>query len=172
MKTEKNSVEGQLDIFEAMNRAAAAVDRMVEEDQKKVKDKKSKEKREEKREEKSLRLERESSMEEAGEPENTSVKQVEIIRGASMHASLQKTFINTITDDFAVVAYIDYNMVYFKDWNAPASLHKFDYAKEAVDYYMEQLGRIQAVEDARVTEENEPFLDVKYVVENVYAECE
>lgn len=35
MKTEKKGVEGQLDIFEAMNRAADAIDRMVEEDQKK-----------------------------------------------------------------------------------------------------------------------------------------
>ena len=33
MKTEKKGVEGQLDIFEAMNRAADAIDRMVEEDQ-------------------------------------------------------------------------------------------------------------------------------------------
>ena len=37
MKTEKKGVEGQLDIFEAMNRAADAIDRMVEEDQKKKK---------------------------------------------------------------------------------------------------------------------------------------
>jgi hypothetical protein len=168
MKTEKNSVEGQLDIFEAMNRAAAAVDRMMEEDKKTGKEKKGKEKKAEK----SVCSELESSIEVAGEAEKKSVKKVEIIRGASMHASLQKTFINTVTDDFAVVAYIDYNMVYYKDWNAPASLRKFNNSKEAVDYYMEQLGRIQATEDARVTEENEPFLDVKYVVENVYAECE
>jgi hypothetical protein len=85
---------------------------------------------------------------------------------------MQKTFIHAVTDDFAVVAYIDYNMVYFKDWNAPASLRKFESSKEAVDYYMEQLGRIQTSGDARITEENEPFLDVKYVVENIYAECE
>ena len=37
MKTEKKGVEGQLDIFEAMNRAADVIDRMVEEDQKKKK---------------------------------------------------------------------------------------------------------------------------------------
>ena len=164
MKTEKNSVEGQLDIFEAMDRAAAAVDRMMEEEQKKGKEKKSAKPKREAR--------KETIMEATIESDKKLTKQTEIIRGASMHASMQKTFINTITDDFAVVAYIDYNMVYFKDWNAPASLRKFEDSKEAVDYYMEQLGRIQAAKDVRVTEENEPFLDVKYVVENVYAECE
>ena len=163
MKTEKNSVEGQLDIFEAMNRAAAAVDRMVVEDQKRNKEKKTN---------KAVKQEPESTMEESVEVGNAATKQVEIIRGATMHASLLKTFINELTDDFATVAYIDYNMVYFKDWNAPASLHRFDTSKEAVDYYMEQLGRIQASKDAKITEENEPFLDVKYVVENIYAECE
>lgn len=163
MKTEKNSVEGQLDIFEAMNRAAAAVDRMMEEDQKRNKEKKTN---------KTVKVEPESTMEESKEPGDAPIKQVEMIRGATMHASLQKTFINTVTDDFAVVAYIDYNMVYFKNWNAPASLRRFNTSKEAVDYYMEQLGRIQASKDARITEENEPFLDVKYVMENIYAECE
>ena len=163
MKTEKNSVEGQLDIFEAMNRAAAAVDRMVVEDQKRNKEKKTN---------KAVKQELEFTMEESIDPGDVATKQVEIIRGATMHASLLKTFINALTDDFATVAYIDYNMVYFKDWNAPASLHRFDTSKEAVDYYMEQLGRIQASKDAKLTEENEPFLDVKYVVENIYAECE
>jgi hypothetical protein len=158
MKTEKNSVEGQLDIFEAMNRAAAAVDRMVEEDHKQGK---------EKRISKVAGKQVELPKEESAEPATMTKQQVEIIRGASMHASMQKTFINAVTDDFAVVAYIDYNMVYFKDWNAPASLRKFESSKEAVDYYMEQLGRIQTSRDARITGENEPFLDVKYVVENV-----
>ena len=35
MKTDKKGVDGQLEIFDAMNRAADAIDRMVEEDQKK-----------------------------------------------------------------------------------------------------------------------------------------
>lgn len=163
MKTEKNSVEGQLDIFDAMNRAAAAVDRMVEEDEKRNK---------EKRANKVVKQEPVLAMEEPKDTGDMAIKQVEIIRGATMHASLQKTFINAVTDDFAMVAYIDYNMVYFKNWNAPASLHRFDTSKDAVDYYMEQLGRIQTSKDAKITKENEPFLDVKYVVENIYAECE
>lgn len=163
MKTDKSSVKGQLDIFEAMERAAAAVDRMVEEEQKHSRGKQVV---------RGTGTEEESSSETSEKSDAEGKKQADIIRGAAMHASLQKTFIQTVTDDFAMVAYIDYNMVYLKDWNAPAVLRRFSDSKEAVDYYMEQLRKISAMQDAKPSEENEPFSDVKYVMENVYAECE
>ena len=50
MKTDRDKLDGQIDIFEAMNRAAAAVDRMVDEDRqqkKKAVGKKEKQEREE-----------------------------------------------------------------------------------------------------------------------------
>lgn len=147
MKTERNSMDGQLDIFEAMNRAAEAVDRMVA------------------RPKQNKKLEKQ----ELEEPAN---KQKHIIRGCDMHASMRRTFINPADDDFAMVAYIDYNMVYLRDWNAPAALHKFENSKDAVEYYVSELGRIRDTANAEMTKENEPFSDVKYVVENLYAECE
>ncbi len=145
MKTDRNLVEGQLDIFEAMDRAAAAVDRMTEET------KNGKEKKAPKR--------------------RTAVESKDKIRGYDMHASMQKTFLNPGDGDFATVAYIDYQMVYFRDWNSPASLKRFENSRDAVEYYMKQLDKIRQLPGAEETEEHEPFLDVEAVAENEYAEC-
>ncbi len=167
MKTERNLVEGQVDIFEAMNRAAAAVDQMVAEEKKpKPKTKKIPDN--------NVQKERHTAEGEKRPTrgENRAHGTLEIIRGCDMHASMQRTFLNTIDGDFAMVAYIDYNMVYLRDWNAPASLRKFADSKEAVEYYMTQLGRIRDAKNVEMAKENEPFSDVKYVVENIYAECE
>ena len=105
MKTEKKGVEGQLDIFEAMNRAADAIDRMVEEDQKKKKTSGNKTESGEK-----------SAKAVTGQKKN---KEDKIIRGCDMHASMQK-----------------------------------------------------AAGIAEETTEQEPFSDVKYLSDNIYAECE
>lgn len=111
MKTEKKGVEGQLDIFEAMNRAADAIDRMVEEDQKKKKASGNKTESGEK-----------SAKAVTGQKKN---KEDKIIRGCDMHASMQKTFLNPEDGDFAMIAYIDYNKVYIREWNSPAALYTF-----------------------------------------------
>lgn len=145
MKTDRNLVEGQLDIFEAMDRAAAAVDRMTKET------KNGKEKKAPKR--------------------RMAVESKDKMRGCDMHASMQKTFLNPGDGDFATVAYIDYHMVYFRDWNSPASLKRFENSKDAVEYYMKQLNKIRQLQGAEETGEHEPFLDVEAVAENEYAEC-
>lgn len=162
MKSEKNSVEGQMDIFEAMNRAAAAVDKMVEDEQE-ARRKKSKGKT-------SQALMKKDKPADKQTEESVSAEDA-VIFGCDMHASMQKTFVNVGDDDFATVAYIDYNMIYWKDWNSPASLRKFDSAREAVDFYFEQLEKLKQCELAQPAE-NEPFCNVKYIVENVYVECE
>lgn len=168
MRTEKNSVEGQLDIFEAMNRAAEAIDLMVEKDRKK--DTKTAHRAKTGTGTKTAKeAERTAKAQTAAQAE---AKAAEVIKGASMHASMQKTFLNTETDDFAVVAYIDYNMIYLKDWNAPAVLRKFDNTKEAVDYYMNCLQKVRSAEAAELSDEQEPFADVRYVAENRYIEAE
>lgn len=159
MKSEKNSLEGQMDIFEAMNRAAAAVDKMVEEEQ---------EARHKKNKSKSGKS---GQTAEEIQPETASTEAA-VLYGCDMHASMQKTFVNIEDDDFATVAYIDYNMIYWKDWNSPVSLRKFDTAREAVDFYFEQLEKLKKCSFAEMAEENEPFCNVKYVVENIYVECE
>lgn len=145
MKSDRNLVEGQLDIFQAMDRAAAAVDRMTEET------KNGKEKKAPKR--------------------RTAVESKDKMQGRDMHASMQKTFLNPGDGDFATVAYIDYRMVYFRDWNSPASLKLFENSKDAVEYYMKQLNKIRQLQGAEETGEHEPFLDVEAVTENEYAEC-
>lgn len=147
MKADKSSVKGQLDIFAAMNRAAEAVDKMVEDEKTKKVDMKS-----------------------SKQYESEKGKQLDVINAVDMHASLQKTFINRNNDDFAMVAYIDYNMVYLKNWNVAASLRCFDTSKEAVNYYMDQLERLCKCDLAELVEENEPFLDMKYVVDGIYTE--
>ena len=145
MKTDRNLVEGQLDIFEAMDRAAAAVDQMTEGT------KKEKEKKAPKR--------------------KAAGVQKDKMKGCDMHASMQKTFLNPGDGDFATVAYIDYHMVYFRDWNSPVSLKRFENSKDAVEYYMKQLNKIRQLQSAEETGEHEPFLDVEAVTENEYAEC-
>lgn len=147
-----------MDIFEAMNRAAAAIDKMVEDD-KEAKRKKSKN-----------RVKTPDETAEETTAESVALEEA-VIYGCDMHASMQKTFVNVGDDDFATVAYIDYNMIYWKDWNSPASLKKFDSAREAVDFYFEQLEQVKQCALAQPAE-NEPFCNVKYVVENVYVECE
>lgn len=159
MKADKKELEGQLDIFEAMNRAAAAVDRMVEADsaakkkQGKVKENGT----------------AEQSKEVQTEPESKAEK---VILACDMHASMQKTFVSARDDDFAMIAYIDYNMVYYKNWNAPASLKQFETAKEAVDFYITKLEQFRDCGFAEIAGENEPFCNMKYVVENLYVESE
>ena len=79
MKTEKKGLEGQLDIFEAMNRAADAIDRMVEEDQKKKKASGNKQE-----------AEKTTAKAVTGQKKS---KEDKIIRGCDMHASMQKMVI-------------------------------------------------------------------------------
>lgn len=153
----KNTLEGQMDIFEAMDRAAAAVDKMVEQDSGKNKKRRPK------------TVPKPESPAGQGKEAADAKK---VIYGIDMHASMQKTFVNPADDDFATVAYIDYNMIYWKDWNAPAALHIFDSSKDAVDFYIEKLTRLQECGFAETSGEHEPFRDMKYVVENIYAECE
>lgn len=165
----KKTVEGQMDIFEAMDRAAAAVDRMVEEDAAKKK--------------KKSRGKAPAGALSAGTPSTGTSKEApggsgaapaerSVIYGMDMHASMQKTFVNPADDDFATVAYIDYNMIYWKEWNAPAALRVFGNSREAVDFYMEQLMKLRDCAFAESTAEHEPFRDMKCVAEHVYTECE
>lgn len=161
MKTDRNLVEGQLDIFEAMDRAAAAVDRMVAEEtggRGKTAPKKSTGKKQAGKSTETLK-------QSAGD------ETTDVIRGSEMHASMQKTFLNPADGDFATVAYIDYHMVYFRDWNSPASLKRFEASKDAVEYYMTQMEKIRQLPGAEQTKEHEPLLDVRYVAENIYTEC-
>lgn len=148
MKSGKTSMEGQMDIFEAMNRAAEAVDRMVEQEHRVKKSKES-------------------------EAQSKVPKQKEEgkhLEGDALHASMQRTFINTSDDDFATVAYIDYNMVYWKDWNAPASLRCFQTAKESVDFYVEKLNGFQDNTFASPAMEHEPFSNLVQIADDLYTE--
>ena len=74
--------------------------------------------------------------------------------------------------DFAMIAYIDYNKVYIREWNSPAALYTFEESKKAVDFYIDKLTKIKAAGMAEETTEQEPFSDVKYLSDNIYAECE
>ena len=83
---------------------------------------------------------------------------------------MQRTFINTSDDDFATVAYIDYNMVYWKEWNAPASLRCFQTAKEAVDFYVEKLNVFRENAFASPAMEHEPFSNLVQIADDLYTE--
>ena len=137
MKAKQDSMEGQLDIFEAMERAAAAVEKLEQE--KPVKKK-----------------------------EKAPVK--EKLAGKGLHAAMQRTYVNPLNDDFATVAYIDYHMVYWKEWNAPAMLERFADAKTAVEGYLARLKEIQKLAGVRQSEEHEPFADLVSESENLYRE--
>ena len=112
MKTDRDKLDGQIDIFEAMDRAAAAIDKIMDEDRQNKKNVSVKKKTQ-------------------GKP-----SEEKIIHGCDMHASMQTSFINPLDGDFATVAYIDYRMVYFREWNTPAALQIFEESKDAVEFYM------------------------------------
>lgn len=164
MKTDRGSVEGQMDIFEAMNRAAAAVELMEAEERNKKKKKPAISAGADKK------AEKEKSERVAG---RTTIKLAkDKIAADDMKASMQRSFVNPLDDDFATVAYIDYYKVYYRLWNSPAVMKRFDDSKSAVLYYLEQLRRIRELEGIEETTEHEPFVNMQAINEDTYKECE
>ena len=70
---------------------------------------------------------------------------------------MEKCFAHSCDQKPAVVAYIDYNMVYIRDWKKKPVIHAFSNSKDAVNYYMEQIEHYTSQEGIRVLPERLPL---------------
>ena len=59
---------------------------------------------------------------------------------------MRRCFSRSDDGEEAVLAYMDYNKVYLRDWKKKPEIHQFDSAKEAVDFYVEQMERLRKEE--------------------------
>lgn len=75
---------------------------------------------------------------------------------------MHRCFARNQTNEEAVVAYLDYNRVYLKDWDKKPMIYQFAGSKEAVDYYVNQLNHF--LEDEQVKEVKKPALIEEAVV--------
>lgn len=68
---------------------------------------------------------------------------------------MQRCFCNKEHMGTAVVAYLDYNKVYLKDWEGAPVIYQFGQSKDAVDFYVEQMERFSGDEQTVVQETRE-----------------
>lgn len=76
---------------------------------------------------------------------------------------MQRCFCSKERMGTAVVAYLDYNMVYLKDWEGGPVIYQFGQSKDAVDFYVEQMERFSddkrtVVQEAREALEEAPVI--------------
>lgn len=72
---------------------------------------------------------------------------------------MQRGFVDTLQNKTAVIAYINYNKVYLKDWSDKPIIYQFDSAKESVDFYVEQMERFLAEKHVMQMEKTVPLQD-------------
>ncbi len=76
---------------------------------------------------------------------------------------MQRCFCSNGQKTPAVVAYLDYNMVYLKDWETEPVIYQFAHAKAAVDFYVEQIDRFLCDKEVKVQKEQEPLMEAAIV---------
>lgn len=79
----------------------------------------------------------------------------------SQQAVMQKTFRNRVTKQTAVIAYLNYNKVYRKIWDEEPVIYQFEQSKDAVDYYVGQIGQLFNDEQTEVLKEQEKLMEAK-----------
>lgn len=80
-------------------------------------------------------------------------------KSESQQVAMQKTFRNRVTKQTAVIAYLNYNKVYRKIWNEEPVIYQFEQSKDAVDYYVGQIGQLFEDEQAEVLKEQETLME-------------
>lgn len=73
---------------------------------------------------------------------------------ASGSPVMQRSFSCKEHLDSAMIAYLDYNMVYLKDWESAPVIYQFAGTKDAVDFYVEQMQHF--LSDKKVKIQKEP----------------
>ena len=72
------------------------------------------------------------------------IKRVPQPRGVLMKTGMpvmKKGFYDAARDESVVIAYLDYNKVYLKEWERPPVVYQFEQSKDAVNYYVELIER-------------------------------
>ena len=131
----KKSVEGQLDLFELFS--------SVEELEESVKGVPEPEEE--------LEVEAEPEAGDAAKRDVTSAEQRIQAEGTPV---MQRSFRNVETEESAVVAYLNYNMVYLKDWQGDPII---DSSKDAVDFYVGQMERLSGNKKVEIQKEQCPL---------------
>lgn len=134
----KKSVEGQLDLFELFS--------SVEELEESVKGVPESEEE--------LEVEVEPEAGDAAKRDVTSAEQRIQAEGTPV---MQRSFRNVETEESAVVAYLNYNMVYLKDWQGEPIIYSFDSSKDAVDFYVGQMERLSGNKKVEIQKEQCPL---------------
>lgn len=134
----KKSVEGQLDLFELFS--------SVEELEESVKGVPEPEEE--------LEVEAEPEAGDAAKRDVTSAEQRIQAEGTPV---MQRSFRNVETEESAVVAYLNYNMVYLKDWQGEPIIYSFDSSKDAVDFYVGQMERLSGNKKVEIQKEQCPL---------------
>ncbi len=134
----KKSVEGQLDLFELFS--------SVEELEESVKGVPEPEEE--------LEVEAEPEAGDAAKRDVTSAEQRIQAEGTPV---MQRSFRNVETEESAVVAYLNYNMVYLKDWQGDPIIYSFDSSKDAVDFYVGQMERLSGNKKVEIQKEQCPL---------------
>lgn len=134
----KKSVEGQLDLFELFS--------SVEELEESVKGVPEPEEE--------LEVEAELEAGDAAKRDVTSAEQRIQAEGTPV---MQRSFRNVETEESAVVAYLNYNMVYLKDWQGEPIIYSFDSSKDAVDFYVGQMERLSGNKKVEIQKEQCPL---------------
>lgn len=70
---------------------------------------------------------------------------------------MRRSFRNMETEETAVIAYLNYNMVYLKDWQRDPVIYEFDNSKDAVDFYVGQMERLSGNKKVKVQKEQCPL---------------
>lgn len=134
----KKSVEGQLDLFELFS--------SVEELEESVKGVPEPEEE--------LEVEAEPEAGDAAKRDVTSAEQRIQAEGTPV---MQRSFRNVETEESVVVAYLNYNMVYLKDWQGEPIIYSFDSSKDAVDFYVGQMERLSGNKKVEIQKEQCPL---------------
>ena len=134
----KKSVEGQLDLFELFS--------SVEELEESVTGVPEPEEE--------LEVEAEPEAGDAAKRDVTSAEQRIQAEGTPV---MQRSFRNVETEESAVVAYLNYNMVYLKDWQGDPIIYSFDSSKDAVDFYVGQMERLSGNKKVEIQKEQCPL---------------
>lgn len=79
----------------------------------------------------------------------------ELLPEAPGHPVMLRCFTSKEKENTAVVAYLDYNRVYIKDWDREPVIYQFESSKEAVDFYVDRMERYQSGKQVRIKKEAE-----------------
>lgn len=79
----------------------------------------------------------------------------------NQQAVMQKTFCNRVTKQTAVIAYLNYHKVYQKIWDEEPIVYQFEQSKDAVDYYVSQIGLFLDDKQIELLKEQETLMEAK-----------